>query len=105
MEIGSGPHTRGPHPTGEITPPWDDQNSGVQVLLPQAHRLERTSISAPRTALPFSSVYEQHRKSDNDTESRSRHSTISGPDEEADVFKMNRMLKDSAGRLRMIVSP
>ena len=100
-----GPHVRGLHLTGEITPPWEDQQSQAQVPLPRAQQLGRSSISTPRQSLPFLSVYDEHRKSENDTESRSRHSTISGPDEEADVFKMNRMLKDSAGRLRMLVFP
>ncbi|OIW33450.1 hypothetical protein CONLIGDRAFT_178633 [Coniochaeta ligniaria NRRL 30616] len=99
MEIDSDPHARGSHPDGEITPPWDDQKPGIQAPLPRAQRVQRLSISASRPSIPFLSAYDQHRKTDNDADSRSRHSTISGPDEEADVFKMNRMLKDSAGRL------
>lgn len=105
MDVDSDPHARGSHPAGEITPPWDDQNPAMQASRPRPHRAQRASVSDSRPPVPFLTIYDQYRKADTDTESRSRHSTTSGPDEEAEVIKMNRMLKDSAGRLRMPVPP
>ncbi|KAB5570143.1 fungal-specific transcription factor domain-containing protein [Coniochaeta sp. 2T2.1] len=99
MDVDSDSHACGSHPAGEITPPWDDPKPRIQVSLLQAQRGQRSSISASRPTVSFLSAYDHPRKTDNDIETQSRHSTISGPDEEADVFKMNRMLKDSAGRL------
>lgn len=105
MEIDSVTHASASHPAGEITPPWDDQKQAAQPPLSRAQRPQRLDPSASGPSIPFLPTYDQSRKADNDRDSGSRHSTISGPDEEADVFKMNRMLKDSAGRLRMLVSP
>ena len=103
MNVDSEPQAPGSQLAAEITPPWDDHRPAIQAPLHRVQRVQRPSFSDSRPSLPFLSVYDQRRKLDNETESGSRHSTISGPDEEADVIKMNRMLKDSAGRLRMIV--
>lgn len=90
------------HQVGEITPPWEGQKAGSQ--LPKLRMQDTELPNRTSSSVSFLASYDtSHRKlTDNDTDSRSRHSTVSGPDEEAEVYSMNRMLKDPAGRSRML---
>jgi hypothetical protein len=104
MDIDAELHVNGTQATAEITPPWDGHNPEYQATLYRAQRAQRPRSSDFRPSLTSLSVYDQQRRLDNDAESRSIRSTISGTDEEAEVIKMNRMLKDPAGRLRKPLS-
>ncbi|RKU40062.1 hypothetical protein DL546_000525 [Coniochaeta pulveracea] len=86
------------HQVGEITPPWEDQKAESQ--LPKLRMQDTELPNGTNSSVSFLSPYDStHRKlTDNDMDIRSRHSTVSGPDEEAEVYSMNRMLKDPAGR-------
>lgn len=103
MDIDRATQTRGVHPNGETTPPREDQKAAPHLPSLRFQEMERSNHGSVSVTL-LSPYNTQRKLFDNDAETQSRHSTISGPDEEADVYAMHRHLKDSTGRLRMCSS-
>lgn len=62
--------------------------------------MPRFSVVGPKVPALIHPDSDPQPSLDDEYESHSRKSTVSGPDEEAPVYSFTRMLQDSRGRLR-----